>query len=121
MVDKIPNIQGPNKDVGYKRPPIGRRFQPGQSGNPKGRPPKNISILTKVKELLEQDAGKGKTNAQLIAEALIELAKDKGAKGNVPVLVELLNRIEGRVPYALDHSLQKSEALEELLLKLRGK
>lgn len=25
-------------EVGYKRPPVGTRFQPGQSGNPRGRP-----------------------------------------------------------------------------------
>jgi Family of unknown function (DUF5681) len=28
-------------DVGYGRPPLGRRFRPGQSGNPAGRPPKD--------------------------------------------------------------------------------
>lgn len=29
--------------VGYRRPPKGKRFQPGQSGNPKGRPKKQPS------------------------------------------------------------------------------
>ena len=29
-----------NKKAGYKKPPVANRFGPGQSGNPKGRPPK---------------------------------------------------------------------------------
>lgn len=28
----------PGYDVGYAKPPVGTRFKPGQSGNPKGRP-----------------------------------------------------------------------------------
>jgi Family of unknown function (DUF5681) len=29
---------GRDERVGYGRPPIGKRFRPGQSGNPRGRP-----------------------------------------------------------------------------------
>jgi hypothetical protein len=28
----------PDYEVGYGKPPVGRRFKPGRSGNPKGRP-----------------------------------------------------------------------------------
>lgn len=40
-----------SKTVGYGRPPVGRRFKPGQSGNPAGRPRKIASqreIATRV-------------------------------------------------------------------------
>jgi hypothetical protein len=31
---------GHDYDVGYRRPPVAARFQPGRTGNPKGRPKK---------------------------------------------------------------------------------
>ena len=44
--------QKPDYPVGYKRPPLEKRFRPGQSGNPLGRPkkkkpvgPKNIATV----------------------------------------------------------------------------
>ena len=69
--------------VGYLNPPKDTRWKPGQSGNPKGRPPKNLSITSLVKERLEQEGEQGKTNAELIAEAIIELAKKK----DLPALI----------------------------------
>jgi Family of unknown function (DUF5681) len=36
-----------DEPVGYRRPPIGTRFRPGQSGNPRGRPKgaRNLSTV----------------------------------------------------------------------------
>lgn len=39
-------------DVGYGKPPRSTRFKPGQSGNPRGRPPKNKDIQTIIKDTL---------------------------------------------------------------------
>lgn len=33
-----PESDDPAYEVGYGKPPVGRRFKPGRSGNPKGRP-----------------------------------------------------------------------------------
>lgn len=73
-------------------------FQPGQSGNPSGRPLKDICITSLVKELLEQEAEGGKTHAQLVAEAIVKLSEDHHFKGNVSAIKELLDRVEGKVP-----------------------
>lgn len=75
----------------------GKGWKPGQSGNPAGRPKSDLCITSLVKELLEQDAGQGKTNAQLVAEAIVKLAKTPDARGYVPTVKELLDRIEGKV------------------------
>jgi len=69
------------------------RWKKGESGNPDGRPPKNLSITSIVKELLETEDATGKTNAELIAEAIIELAKKK----DLSAIRELLDRIDGKV------------------------
>lgn len=70
----------------------------GQSGNPRGRPPKDICITSLVKEFLAKEAQGGKTHAQLVAEAIVKLAEDYRFKGNVSAIKELLDRIEGKVP-----------------------
>ena len=47
--DEQPDLQpaGANERVGYRRPPVGTRFRPGQSGNPRGRPrgARNLSTI----------------------------------------------------------------------------
>lgn len=35
---RAPDAPSLGYDIGYKKPPTGKRFKPGQSGNPKGRP-----------------------------------------------------------------------------------
>jgi hypothetical protein len=40
--------------VGYGRPPIATRFQPGKSGNPSGRPRGSKNLSTIVEELLDE-------------------------------------------------------------------
>lgn len=69
----------------------------GEVRNPEGRPLKDLCITSQVKELLEQDAGKGKTHAQLVALAIVTLAEDRFFKGNVAAIKELLDRVEGKV------------------------
>ena len=44
----------PNCAVGYGRPPRGRPFEPGQSGNPKGRPKGSRNTVTLLSEALDE-------------------------------------------------------------------
>ena len=68
-----------------------KMFEPGESGNPGGRP-KGMSITAELRKLLDDG-----TVAEDIAKALIKLAKDTNFKGNVAAFKELLDRTDGKV------------------------
>ena len=84
------------------------QWQPGQSGNPAGRTPKDLTITSLIKELLEEKADyiapgvtpDDKTWRQLVAKAILVGA----AKGDSRMVSELLNRIDGRVVTAIEMS-----------------
>jgi len=72
-----PDMQGKNSEkVGKGHPPKESQWKPGQSGNPAGRPLGTRYISEILREKLLEETAEGKTHAELIAEALIELAKD---------------------------------------------
>jgi len=94
-----PNNTVHNREkVGKGNPPRNTRWKPGQSGNPKGRPKGIRYISESLRELLDQKDKDGRTNAQLIAEALIEAAKNPNSKMASGLIKEILDRTEGKVP-----------------------
>jgi len=85
------------------------RWKPGQSGNPAGRPKKQICITTLTAEYLLTipeslpdgiPNTKKKTWAQLTAEKLVHQA----VGGDTPAMRELLDRIDGKVKAQSEHS-----------------
>ncbi len=89
-IDKQPgNSQGRGK---------GKPFRKGQSGNPKGRPKKELCLTEALREELQNvspaDAsGQNRTWMQLIVEATMRLA----IKGNSAALKEVWERVDGKV------------------------
>lgn len=88
------------KHGGNRNPP--NQWKPGQSGNPNGRPKKDVCITSIVKDILDKPANlppgapkflEGCTWAELIAYNMVI----ETAKINPPILRELLDRIEGKV------------------------
>ena len=74
----------------------------GQSGNPKGRPKNGLCITSIIKaKLSEKVPGdtQGRTWIDVIAERWLTMALKNPAH-----LKELLERTEGKVPQALEHS-----------------
>ena len=88
-----------------------RRFPPGNNANPKGRPKKENTISSILQDLLKQkDKATGKTQAQLIAEAML-----KQALHNPQVLKEVLERCEGKVTESVDMRTTGVSILYELV------
>lgn len=79
-------------------PPPEHRWQPGQSGNPKGRP-KGLSITTLLHQLLDKLA----PGTQLsIAEALTNVAVREAMKGDFRFFKEIWDRVDGPVAQKLE-------------------
>jgi len=78
-------------------PPVGKRWQKGVSGNPRGRPKKRDSLTS----ILKEEMGKicladreRRTMGELIVQAMLREA----LKGNTTALGEIWERVDGKVP-----------------------
>lgn len=89
-------------------------FQPGQSGNPAGRP-KYTTVSEAIREQLKTlDKNGAYTLAEQIADALIQQC----LKGNVKAIKELIDRMEGkaRQPIEIVRERQTAEiAIQQLM------
>ena len=84
----------PNKRaVGYGRPPADKRFKPGQSGNPKGRPQGRENFATTINRILHEKIrireGTRVRTASKIAVA-IEVMVNKALGGDQRALWRLI-------------------------------
>lgn len=92
---KYADDRSPSDDdeIGYRKPPKQHRFQPGQSGNPRGRPKgaRSLRILLAL-EMNEKvsitDNGRPRRISKL--QAIIKAQTHKAAKGNVAAAVWLV-------------------------------
>src|SRR5712671_2990614 len=97
-------------EVGYGKPPRHTRFEPGRSGNPRGRPPgaKNMkTLLSKaLNELVvvTEPGGRRKVSKR---EAIVTQLVNRSAKADyraIQILLGMLRDIEGDSdPSAADH------------------
>ena len=126
---KIAVPQGKSK-VGYKKPPLEHKFQPGQSGNPKGPPVHRINLWpTFCRFMALTDAELAKldrtrlTQAQQAALRLVENAKDGKYSGSERLARYVIDRDEGK---AVEHLIvenentltdEECEDIREVLLK----
>lgn len=84
-------------EVGYGRPPRDRRFKPGQSGNPRGRPKKSSSLLElfacelKRRRTIVEDGQRLRVQTDII---LIKRIIDLALKGDMRALRMTMALIE---------------------------
>ena len=89
-----------NKDypVGYKKPPTGTQFKPGESGNPKGRPKGVKNLATDLQEELEQFVvvHEGEQTLKVTKQrAMLKSLFAKAMKGDTRASSNLINLIIG--------------------------
>jgi hypothetical protein len=94
--------------VGYGRPPRGKRFRSGQSGNPKGRPKGSRGIDKILRDALSrrvrvQEEGKARifTLIEVIILRLVNDAAKMDAKA-LKILIPLMDRYGGTSETAVD-------------------
>lgn len=88
-------------EIGYKKPPKHAQFQPGQSGNPKGRKKGAKGMKTLAQKTLTAKVavrtGNGPKKMMRI-EALLHKMVELGMKGNPRALLALFSMYQSAVP-----------------------
>ena len=99
-------------DVGYAKPPAERRFKPGVSGNPKGRPKGHKSARS-------SNLDAGRANAMLLEEAYRPVALREGDRVIELPVIQAVFRATGTPAIKGNRFAQKT--LAELVGKLETK
>ena len=94
----VPEKQGNNREVGYKKPPVGKRFKKGISGNPKGRPPKEFALNDHIREIANQPMGKTK---KTMLESVVNTVYQEALSGNMTAVNFLADRILGKASQSI--------------------
>ena len=80
--------------VGYCKPPVHSRFQPGQSGNPAGRRKGVRNLMTDVKRTLLKPVRLkegGRTQKRTTQESILLVLREKALRGDARALDRLLD------------------------------
>lgn len=88
-------------DIGYGKPPVSTRFQPGQSGNPKGKPKGAKGLNTIVRETLGgKIAVRTPDGSKQISkiEAVLQKTLERALKGDSRAQFELMKLWKSAVP-----------------------
>lgn len=123
-----PPVPPPNPDtatVGYGRPPKAHQFAPGQSGNPKGRPPGSQNLRTMVVEELAQrisvrEGGKKSTltKGQILVKQVVADAL-RGSPKAIQTIIGLTGADTGLDQQDNSKKLPVSQEEREILEALR--
>ncbi len=96
---KTPTGDKHRRNTGILRPP----WKPGQSGNPKGRPPQSECLTSLLREEMEKPVPGGLLRKLYLREgatwrdAVVRSLLLQTAKGNTTAIRELLERLDGNV------------------------
>jgi len=85
---------------------VGRPFQPGQSGNPGGRPKGSVSLTTVLREVLDEDPE--------VAKAMIRGGLTSAKEGNAAWAKLIFDRVDGPQTQKLEIDDMREKTIEEI-------
>jgi hypothetical protein len=84
-------------------PPVEKQWKKGVSGNPRGRPRKQDSLTTLLKDEVEKSCPADKEH-RTWGELIVRATLQQAMKGNPAALREVWDRLEGKLKQSLEHS-----------------
>ena len=105
-------------EVGYGQPPKHSQFQPGQSGNPRGRPKGAKGFRTIIQDEAYSTitiTENGKSRQVTKVEALFKSMLAKGMKGDAKSAAIALRLLETYLPHGMEDADDAKQLTEEEL------
>ena len=107
-------------EVGYRKPPREHQFQPGQSGNKKGRPKGARSFATELKEVAELPVHfneGGKRRKVSTSKAVLLRLREKALKGDQRAIDRYLAMVAGASgPSEIQSTIEQLSEEDRLIL-----
>jgi hypothetical protein len=114
-------------EIGYRKPPRQTRFEPGRSGNPRGRPAGSKNLSSLLSKALDEPVivvENGRRRRIAKRQAIVTQFVNRSAKGDLKatqLLLAILRDLEGHAdPGAADPD-KVTEADQEIIRRIQAR
>ena len=114
-------------EVGYGKPPRHARFEPGRSGNPRGRPAGSKNLSSLLSRALDEPVivvENGRRRRIAKRQAIVTQFVNQSAKGDlkaIQILLTMLRDLEGRTDSGAADPDKISEADQEIIQRIQAR
>ena len=114
-------------EVGYGRPPRHTRFEPGRSGNPRGRPGGSKNLSTLLSEALKEPVivvENGRRRKIAKRQAIVTQLVNRSAKADlkaIQILLTMLRDIESRADPGSADQAAFTEVDQQIIQRIRAR
>jgi hypothetical protein len=123
----MPSDRQHDYKIGYARPPRHRRFQPGRSGNPRGRPPGSKSLSSLLSKALDEPVivvENGRRRKIAKRQAIITQFVNQSAKGDLKatqLLLSIVRDLESHAEPGSADADKVTEADQQIIKRIRAR